>query len=67
QIITHILAAGISASKLDALRPMFSELKSSMCGTSRAKEYLGFIAADEILRTLNEIDGKKVSIAVDGT
>ena len=61
------MAAGKSASKLDALRPMFYELKANMCGTAKSKEYYSFIAAEEIRRTLIDIDQKDISIAVDGT
>lgn len=61
------MAAGISASKLDDLKPMFGELKTNMCGTVVSKEYYGFISAEEIRCTLEEIKGKNISIAVDGT
>lgn len=62
-----MMAAGVPMSKLDDLTPMFIDLRANMCGSSKGKEYIGFIAEEEIRQTREEIAGKYVSIALDCT
>lgn len=52
-------------SKLDDLTPMFNDLRANMCGSSKGKEDIGFIAEEEMLQTRSEIAGKYVSVALD--
>lgn len=67
QIIRQLMSAGVPLSKLDDLVPMFNGLRANMCGSSKGKEYIGFVAEEEVRRTREEVAGKYVSVAIDCT
>ncbi|CBJ27571.1 conserved unknown protein [Ectocarpus siliculosus] len=67
KLITQVMGAGISLSKLDPLRSMFTSLGADMVGSSKSKEYIGFINEEQIRSIRQDILGKDIGIAIDGT
>lgn len=66
-VVTALLKAGVSLTKLDSFREIFEENAFALSDSSHLRRLIPFILQDEMSKMKKDISGKNVAIIYDGT